>query len=92
MAGLNLKERKKKRMEERLKICGPRNKRGYNPFGNLVELDKYDKMILQGEIVNIPLQRWIIKAKHNVLHRAAKMVKNQHRRNSMNLLRTIKLN
>jgi hypothetical protein len=87
-AGLNLRKRRK---TERLKVCGPRNKRGYGPFGNLVELDNYDRMVLTSDIMTIPIQKWVLKAKHNILKKAAKEVKEQHRRNSIHLFNTIQL-
>jgi hypothetical protein len=69
-----------------LKVCGPRNARGYGPFGKLVPLDKYDTMVLKGDINHIPLQKWILRSKNKVLKRAEKQVKNMHKQNSIHLL------
>lgn len=63
-AGLNLKDRKK---EKRLLICGKRNNRGMKPDGEFEKLDLYDKMVLDEKDIKIAIERWVFKAKYNLI-------------------------
>lgn len=56
-------------MEKRLKVCGKRNERGFNSDGSFMKLDSYDKMVLKGKEVQIALERWIFKAKYNLINK-----------------------
>jgi hypothetical protein len=37
--------------EKRLKLAGKRNQRGLNSQGEFVELDKYDKLVMESPVV-----------------------------------------
>ena len=87
-AGMNLR---KKRKTERLKVCGMRNQRGFDEFGKYLFLDSYDKMVLEGDIVNIALQKWILRAKNSILNKSKSKIEKQKQRNSFRLLQSLKL-